>query len=155
MKIFVSSQNTPIGYSTPAFPSLFWPLGADVSAYQRSFLYDLWIIWKFTVFWAIICFAALHFCSGLIAAVAVNLNRHRHKLPVSKTTLLESVFVVGGYLFVGLFKGFAAGAIIGLLLAAIYRAGSLPMSTWIPFTWGVASIMFDICSSYSHSSVIL
>lgn len=63
--------------------------------------------------------------------------------------------ILFSYIIAGLFKGFALGAVIGLLLSAIYRAGSLTMSTWIPFSWGVAQILYDICSSYLTSLIIL
>lgn len=154
-KIFVSAGNTPIGYVAPKFPSLYMPVGKDHGAYQASFIYDRYTVWKFTVFWCIFFFVALHLSAGLLASVSMILNKYRHKLPISKLSLLELTFIVWMYLLVGAFKGYAAGAIIGLLLGAVYRAGDLAMSTWIPFCWGFAAVLYDVCSSYSHSLVII
>lgn len=154
-KIFVSSYNTPIGYVPPAFPSLSWPLGAGRQAYSRAFIYDRFTIWAFTVYWMVFFFIFLHLCAGILASTSNILNRYRRNLPITKSCYLESVSVIMLYLLLGGFKGFAAGAIVGLLLGAIYRAGDLNMSTWIPFSWGIAGAVFDICSSYSYSSVIM
>ncbi|CAN3371579.1 hypothetical protein DIURU_004019 [Diutina rugosa] len=155
MKVFVSSQNVPIGYTTPKFPSLYWPVGRDNSHYQVSFLYYRIDIWKFTVFWGLILSGGLYCSAGVVASAASLFNKSRQRSKVSVWMLLEALLVVSLYAFVGLFKGFVSGAIIGLIVGAIYRAGELSMSTWIPFCWSVAIILFDVCSSYSTSAIIL
>lgn len=150
IKVFVSLQNIPIGYSPPPFPSIYWPLGKDEAKYQASFIYDGFTIWLFTVYWTGIFFVSLHLFAGLLGFTSFNLNKYRYNL-ISKTSFLESLLMLFFYIVLGAFKGFAAGAIIGLLLAAIYTNGNLSMSSWIPFCWGCALIMFDICSSYRQS----
>ncbi|CAG85558.2 DEHA2B13838p [Debaryomyces hansenii CBS767] len=157
MKIFVSSQNVPIGYTVPPFPSLYWPLGPTSSDFQSSYLYYSFDIWKFTVFWSLILFGGFYLTAGLLAVFNQISNNYRHKIsnPISKGTILGCIVLVSMYLLLGLAQGFICGAIIGLLLSAIYKAGSLNMSTWIPFCWGIAEILFNVCCSYSTSSVIL
>lgn len=155
MRLFISSLNVPIGYSTPEFPSLFWPLGPSQQAYQNSFLYYSWDIWKFTVFWSLILFGALYIIVGTIAAISNILNKFRHKLPIGPIELFTCLFILGFYIIVGLFKGFCSGAIIGLIISAIYEAGSLTMSTWIPLTWAIIGILYDIALSYLTSRIIL
>ncbi|KAF3991290.1 hypothetical protein FT663_02791 [Candidozyma haemuli var. vulneris] len=158
MKIFVSSSDVPIGYVTPKFPAIFWPLGITSPRYNESFLYYSVDIWKFTVYWVIIFFSGAYFLVGVAAFASMNLRAYRERKIVAskkKAVVVQSVIVAASYLLAGVAQGFMSGAIIGLLLAAIYRAGALAMSTWIPFSWGMASILYHICSSYSTSSLLM
>lgn len=154
MKIFVSSLDVPIGYSSPPFPSLYWP---TTSPYQSLFLYYSFDIWKFTVFWSITLFGALYFVAGLLAVVNQISNNYRHQLqkPALKSTIVGCLLLVTVYLVLGLAQGFICGAVIGLLLLAIYKAGSLNMSTWIPLCWGIAGVLFNVCSLYLTSLILL
>lgn len=177
MKVFVSSLNIPIGYTTPRFPALYWPLGATQSEYQQLFLYYSIDIWKFTVYWSLILFGAIYLLVGCIAALNISMNPYRFSqygkdkpkpdksneynektkqlLPYSKLGILNSLLVVVIYVLSGSIQGFVSGAVVGVMLLAIYKAGSLPMSCWIPLSWGIALILFNICNSYRTSSLIL
>ncbi|CAK9439458.1 uncharacterized protein LODBEIA_P35680 [Lodderomyces beijingensis] len=155
MSVFISSRSVPIGYNTPEFPSLFWPVGPARPSYLNSFLYYSWDVWRFTVYWSLILSGGLYFCVGVIASVSSIVNNYRHKLPVGAPKMISTVTIILFYVFVGLLKGFIGGAIIGIILAAIYQAGSLAMSAWIPLTWSIAQLLYDITSSYSTSSIIL
>ncbi|KAL6452854.1 hypothetical protein SBY92_000198 [Candida maltosa Xu316] len=155
MAIFISSTNVPIGYTVPKFPSLFWPIGANRSSYLNSFLYFSWDIWRFTVFWSMLLSGGLYAIVGLMAASSSFMNKYRHKLKFGPSESMSCVFIMVFYIFAGLLKGFVGGAIVGVILAAIYQAGSLTMSTWIPLTWAIAQLLYDIISSYSTSSTIL
>lgn len=155
MKVFVTSLNVPIGYTTPPFPSLFWPLGQDKPRYDTLFLYYSLDIWKFTLYWSLLFFVVIYFGAGSIAIFNNLLNNYRHSVPILKLSIIGTIVIISSYVVAGAFKGFALGAIVGLLLSAIYKAGSLTMSTWIPFSWGVALVLFDICSSYLTSLIIL
>lgn len=154
MAIFVSSRSIPIGYSTPEFPSIFWPIGATRPSYLKSFLYYSWDIWRFTVFWSLLLSGGLYFCVGVLSCCSSILNSHRHNT-LHSFKAFTCVFILVFYVFTGLLKGFIGGAIIGVILAAIYQAGNLTMSCWIPLTWAIAQILYDIASSYLISSVIL
>ncbi|PSK36512.1 hypothetical protein C7M61_003985 [Candidozyma pseudohaemuli] len=158
MKVFVSSLDVPIGYLTPKFPAVFWPLGGTLPRYNELFLYYSIDIWKFTVYWVIIFFSGAYFLVGMAAALSMNLRAYRERQIVAskkKAVVVQLVIVAFLYLVAGVAQGFMLGAIIGLLLAAIYRAGALAMSTWIPFSWGMASILYHICSSYSTSLLLI
>lgn len=67
----------------------------------------------------------------------------------------KPLFVAISYVVFGAVQGFIVGAIIGVILSVIYRAGSLTMNTWVPFCWGLASILYHICSSYSTSLLLI
>ncbi|KAK6204628.1 uncharacterized protein RJT21DRAFT_9891 [Scheffersomyces amazonensis] len=155
MKFFISSLNVPIGYTTPKFPSLFWPLGSERQSYQESFLYYSSDMWIFTVYWTLILFGVFYFAAGLMAVVHNWLSNIKHGLPIDKVSLIGTIFTIPLFLITGIIRGFVSSAIVGLLLSAIYRAGTLTMSTWIPLTWGIAQILYDVSAAYSTSSVIL
>ncbi|KAK6459934.1 hypothetical protein DFJ63DRAFT_337894 [Scheffersomyces coipomensis] len=155
MKVFISSLNVPIGYSTPPFPSLFWPLGPNQESYQASFLYYSSDMWIFTVYWTLIVFGVFYFGAGLIAVYHNWLSDIQHGLPINKLSIIGGIITVPLFLSIGLIRGFISSAIIGLLLSSIYRAGTLTMSTWIPLTWAIAQILYDVSSAYSTTLVIL
>ncbi|KAI5965261.1 uncharacterized protein KGF55_001481 [Candida pseudojiufengensis] len=155
MSVFISSSSIPIGYTTPEFPSIFWPIGPTRQSYLNSYLYYSWDIWRFTVYWSLILSGSLYFCVGSLAMLSSIINNYRHKIPIQSFKIITFIFVFLFYIFIGLLKGFIGGAIIGVILAAIYQAGSLTMSCWIPLTWSIAQILYDIASSYSISSIIL
>ncbi|KAK6459553.1 uncharacterized protein RJT20DRAFT_124798 [Scheffersomyces xylosifermentans] len=155
MRVFVSSLNVPIGYSTPDFPSLYWPIGPHHQKYQESFLYYSIDIWTFTVAWTLIFFGIFYVIAGLMSVFHNLFNDYRHRLRISKLSVVNSLVTVLAYVGIGLFRGFISGAVIGIMLGAIYKAGSLTMSTWIPLSWGCAQILFDVCTSYSTSSILL
>lgn len=155
MQIFVSSLNVPVGYSTPRFPSLYWPLGTQRSDYLRLFLYYLYDIWKFTVFWFLILYGGIHAIAAAMAIFNQNFTNYRHNVTAYKLNMCWAVVVFVTYVVIGLIQGLASGAVIGLLLQAIYHAGSLTMSTWIPFTWAAVGTVFLVCLGYLTSSVLL
>lgn len=159
MKVFVSSLNVPIGYTTPIFPSLFWPLGPSKPSYLVLFLYYSRDIWKFTVFWLLIFFLIAYVLVGFMALGNMLFKGYREQKAISqmpqRSVLRRLIAVVVSYTIWGAAQGVFSGALVGLLLLAIYRAGMLAMSTWIPFCWGLAQILYHICSSYSTSLLII
>lgn len=174
MKIFVSSLNVPIGYTTPSFPSLYWPLGPNRPKYQQLYLYYSIDIWKFTLFWFVILWGAIYCIVGLMAALNLSLNHYRlnnfrnneqplppkprdsrHPIPYAHWKIVNNIFILLVYTLVGVCQGFIGGAVVGLILQSIYKAGSLSMSCWIPLCWAIALVLYDICSSYKVSSLIL
>lgn len=64
----------PQGYETPAFPSLYWPF--PISGDQAYFLYTTSDVWRFTLLWTLICYAALFLTTSLYA-VALQWQRWR------------------------------------------------------------------------------
>lgn len=55
----------PPHYVTPEFPSLYWPF--PVNGSQYSFLYHTSDIWRFTLYWTLIFYAALHSVAAVYA----------------------------------------------------------------------------------------
>lgn len=150
MKIFISTLNVPIGYQTPRFPSLYWPLGATSSSFQRLYLYYSGDIWRYTVYWALILFAGLYLVVGILAMMNGLLHRYRHGMKIFRYTVVGKIVLIFAYVAIGMAQGFLCGAIIGLILQAIYKAGSLSMSTWIPFCWAIAMVLFNVATLYHN-----
>ena len=158
MKVFISSLNIPIGYTTPEFPLLYWPLGPTSSEYSTLLLYYAFDIWKFTVVWFILIFTGFYLVSGSIASFNYILHYRRNHYANKfwlKDYLVNGGLILSSYILTSVSIGFVAGSVIGLLTSAIYKAGSMTMSTWIPFTWAVAGILYDICSSFLTSLMTL
>lgn len=67
-----ANTTTPIpeNYETPSFPSLYWLVG-PASLVQPKFLYHVRDIWRFTLFWTIIIFEAVHLLAAAYAVVIV------------------------------------------------------------------------------------
>lgn len=154
MKVFISSLNVPIGYTPPSFPLLYWPLGKTSSQYSTALLYYSQDVWRFTTLWFLIMFLGLYSVAALIAICNHFISSRRIKVE-AKSYTFTTLFIIGSYLFTGCFIGFVSGSVIGLIILAIYKAGSMTMSTWIPFTWSLVGILYDICSSYLLSLMTL
>lgn len=157
MKIFVSSSNVPIGYVVPPFPSLFWPVGAHSDKFHALYLYFARDMWRFTFYWTIVTFTGFYFLTGILAGLIHLFNRVRNSKPssVNAMMLIESVVITFIYTTIGVAQGVICGSVVGLLVLSVYKAGSLYMSTWVPFVWGIAEILFNIGSSYLLSLVVL
>ncbi|SCW02877.1 LAFE_0F16248g1_1 [Lachancea fermentati] len=140
MKSFVTSGDVPIGYTTPSFPSLYWPI--NNKKFTLSLLYYTGDIWKFTIYWTFILFAVFYGAAGLLASCS-----HR------KTA--GGLWIMAFYLFVGGVQALASGTVAGLILAVIYKAGLFAMSTWIPLCCAVVLILFNVNTSYSMAGIII
>lgn len=158
MRIFVTAQNVPIGYLTPLFPLLYWPLGPDRPKFLNLFLYYSRDVWQFTVYWLLFFFVSAYALAGVASALNMEFKWHRANRAVrrrSKTVDWRPWVVILTYVLMGAVQGFVGGAAVGLLLLTIYRAGALAMSTWIPFGWGFAMLSYHICASYSTSLLLI
>lgn len=129
----------PVGYTTPKFPSLYWPVNNEL--YTVSYLYYTSDIWQFTTFWTLIFFIGFYGAAGSWAAFV-----HRR--------VTNGVYILVFYVIIGGVQGIASGTIVGLILSAVYRSGLFSMSTWIPMCAGVMQILFNVVTSYPMISVI-
>ena len=120
----------PDGYKTPPFPSLYWLVG-PASLVQPRFLYHVRDVWRFTLFWTIIIFEAVHLFAATYAVVIVwwggrkglkNAKEHTDRKGVKrgkggeelqKTKLLWVVPVVYG-IIAGV-EAVLAGSVVGLM----------------------------------------
>ncbi|SMR50294.1 unnamed protein product [Zymoseptoria tritici ST99CH_3D1] len=126
----------PLTTSQPPFPSLYWPF--PVNGPQFVYLYDSELMWRFTLYWTLICVGGVHLVAALYALA---IQRRNWKL-------------VGGvvlplYVVIGAIEALIAGNVVGGLLSAIYVAGYFRMSTWIPLTWGITNALVLITSSFA------
>ncbi|KAF1983093.1 hypothetical protein K402DRAFT_424101 [Aulographum hederae CBS 113979] len=129
------TSNIPLDYIPPQFPSLYWPF--PISGTQAVYLYNPSDIWRFTLLWTLICFAAVHLAASGYAVVVQWKN----------WKIIWVVPVI--YAVVGGAEAFIAGSVIGGLTGAIYNAGYFRMSTWIPLAWGVTNTLVLILSSFA------
>ncbi|KZF21585.1 hypothetical protein L228DRAFT_269055 [Xylona heveae TC161] len=125
----------PLDYSTPKFPSLYWPI--LVRAGEASYLYYSRDVWKFTTLWTLIVYGAVHLAASLYAAF----------MQPRSWKVMWLVPVI--YVVVGSIEAIIAGSIIGGLLSAVYDAGSFKMSTWIPCIWSFINVLILILSSFA------
>ncbi|CCF59406.1 hypothetical protein KAFR_0G03730 [Kazachstania africana CBS 2517] len=128
-------QSVPIGYITPKFPSLYWPIGFDES-FDNAFLYSVVDIWKFTLYWSLIFNGAFYVSAGAVACLTTKKK--------SRSLLIFATYTVFGGL-----QGVIVGTVMGFLVGTIYRAGLFGMSCWIPMCCAVAQILYDVLVSYS------
>ena len=97
----MASNRIPINYQTPSFPSLYDPLPAHHK--QAYYLYYTRDIWRFTLYWTLIFYAATH----LTVAGCVSLTHCRNWSVIWLVPLVYS-FIAG-------LEGLLAGSIVGLM----------------------------------------
>ncbi|KAF2481725.1 hypothetical protein BDY17DRAFT_317476 [Neohortaea acidophila] len=125
----------PLSYSPPPFPSLYWPFPVD--GQQVVYLYDAETIWRFTLYWTLICVVGVHIAA---AGYACMIQWRNWKVIWAVPVLYT---VVGGI------EAVIAGNVVGGLLSGVYVSGYFRMSSWIPFTWGIVSALVLILSSFA------
>ncbi|KAF2270089.1 hypothetical protein CC78DRAFT_528585 [Lojkania enalia] len=125
----------PIGYESPPFPSLYWPF--PVGVYKPYYLYYAADIWRYTTFWTLLFYGALHM---VVAAWACMVQWRNWKI-IWITPVIYAV--IGGL------EGLVAGSVVGGLLGGVYQAGFFRMSTWVPFVWALINALVLILSSFA------
>ncbi|KAF2423094.1 integral membrane protein [Tothia fuscella] len=129
------SNPAPLDYVTPSFPSLYWPF--PVSGPQATYLYHATDIWRFTVLWTLLFYAAVHLAA---AGYAIIVQWKNWKV----IWIVPVVYVV-----IGGIEAFLAGSVVGGLIGGVYNAGYFRMSTWIPFVWALINTLILILSSFA------
>lgn len=156
----------PLSYTTPPFPSLYWPFDADPGVPQ--YLYSLEDIWRFTLYWSIITISVAHVLVAIWAVLmqfSTAYQRHRFLQtpdglalsPKNRKLLGEKplqecatwVWLVPlAYMIVAGLEALLAGSIVGLILGAVYNAGYFRMSTWTPLFWGMVNMLVLISGGF-------
>jgi hypothetical protein len=156
----------PLSYTTPDFPSLYWPI--RVSPGEAKYLYHASDMVRFTLYWTLITVGVAHALAAVWAVlmqystafqrrrflrspVAQRLTPKNKKLfgenPVAETArwvwLIPLVYVVIGGL-----EALLAGSLVGLVLGAVYNAGYFQMSTWTPMFWGIINLLVLVVASF-------
>jgi cytochrome b561 len=62
-----TSSAVPLGYETPPFPSLYWPL--PVGATESFYLYRPEDILRFTIYWTLLLVGGIHLITALWACI--------------------------------------------------------------------------------------
>lgn len=102
----------PANYTTPPFPSLYWP---PQNAPPGGSLYYLSDIWRFTLLWTLLIYAIFHLGAAGVA-VAMQLGGDR-----SKWKYLGIIPVA--YAVVAGVEALFAGSVVGLMSACL-RSGN-------------------------------
>lgn len=97
----MANSRIPINYKTPEFPSLYDPIPSHHE--DAYYLYYTKDIWRYTLFWTLILYAATHLP---VAGCAV-LTHCRNRSVIWLVPLLYS-FIAG-------LEGLLAGSIVGLV----------------------------------------
>eukprot|EP00727_Mastigamoeba_balamuthi_P008660 m51a1_g4416 hypothetical protein (123) ;mRNA; f:7974-8488 len=93
-------------------------------------------IWKVVVTWNVVAFGFLYLVCGLIAACVFR----RHRSAAVAIPVVSTLF--------GALIGFAGGALLSLIAAAIYSAGPFAMQWWMGLAWGLG-----LCLIYTIHSL--
>src|SRR5436309_7735326 len=148
-----STTEVPHGYITPGWPSLYWPIRAAPGA--PAYLYYTTDIWRFTLYWTLLQYGAVHFVASVWAVLmqlrsALTLRHKDYTASTSVKQTLSWVWILPViYCVVGGIEALLAGSVVGLVLGAVYSAGNYKMSTWVPFLWGQISVLVIILASFS------
>ncbi|OJJ31003.1 hypothetical protein ASPWEDRAFT_119895 [Aspergillus wentii DTO 134E9] len=130
----MANNRVPINYQIPSFPSLYDPLPTHHTlAYYLYYTQD---IWRFTLFWTLIFYAATHLT---VAACALAMQCRSWRICLAVPLV---------YIVIGGLEALLAGSIVGLVLGAVYESGNFRMSTWLPMIWGGVNVMVLILSSF-------
>ncbi|KAG9232037.1 hypothetical protein BJ875DRAFT_98495 [Amylocarpus encephaloides] len=132
-------NHAPLGYSTPSFPSLYWPYKAEPG--EANYLYHTSDIWRHTLLWTLIIFAVFH---AVVAAFAVAMQLGKGEKAWKYVWIIPLFYALTAGV-----EALMAGSIVGLILGAVYSAGYFRMSTWIPFVWALINISILVLSSFS------
>ncbi|ONH67299.1 hypothetical protein BON22_3006 [Cyberlindnera fabianii] len=110
--------------------------------YTVSYLYYTYDVWRFTVFWSLIFFIGFYAAVGIWASFI-----HRK--------FSKGLMMVVFYVILGGVQALISGTVLGLVIAAIYKAGLFSMSTWIPMCCGMIQILLNLVTSYPMMSVVM
>ncbi|KAJ4391231.1 hypothetical protein N0V93_004848 [Gnomoniopsis smithogilvyi] len=133
-----STPYPPTNYRSPGWPSLFWPPLDD-----RYVLYGLFDMWRFTLYWTLVMFAAFHWAViGIALFVQIGKRRTNWKY-------LWTIPII--YSVMAGLEALVAGSVTGAMVGAIYIAAGWYMTTWIPFIWGWVNVFVLVVSSFSIS----
>ncbi|KAK3676173.1 pre-mRNA cleavage and polyadenylation factor (CPF) complex subunit [Recurvomyces mirabilis] len=133
LKIVVNGK--PVGYTPPPFPSLYWPF--PISGTQTAYLYDATSMWRFTLYWTLICVVGVHMAAAGYAVVMQTKNW--------KVIWIVPIL----YLLIGGVEALIAGNVVGGLLGGVYTVGYFRMSTWVPLSWGIINALALILASFA------
>jgi hypothetical protein len=117
---------TPVNYTVPSFPSLYWPFPFNYDRNHKArYLYAPKDVWQFTVLWTLVFFGVVHITASSYTAIKMR-----------RAWKLLWIFPVFWGVAAGL-QAFLVGSICGGLLGLIYSTAEAKVSTWVPCVWGL------------------
>ena len=99
------SSPAPLDYSTPPFPSLYWPLHLKPGV--ANYLYYSHDIWRYTLLWTLIVFAVFHLA---VAGFAVLMQLGKGKKAWQYAWMIPQV-----YSLIAGIEALMAGSFVGLM----------------------------------------
>lgn len=157
---------------TSTFPSLYKPhINIDHRNHDSIFIDNVKDVYLFTLYWTFILYAPLFLLTGICAALVLvfePVRRSQRQRPWSLRRSVEDppsqskhadrlhrryfiyamlVFLLYGIF--GLFLSVLASTIVGFLIAGVYTAGRLRVSTWIPLIWVFTQSLITVTSMCS------
>jgi len=97
----VINDQKPLAYTTPPFPSLYWPFPLDGP--QNKYLYDAQPMWRFTLYWTLICVVAVHLsAAGYACAIQYRNWKIIWVVPVIYTIIGSAEALIAGNVVGGL-----------------------------------------------------
>ncbi|KAH7918529.1 hypothetical protein BV22DRAFT_1024470 [Leucogyrophana mollusca] len=156
-----------ININNVSWPSLYDPAIELVNSQSGptrpggSYLYEPDDIFKFTLYWTLIFHIPFYLACGTYAFLNFTFPPHRvsHEETIALTSrslermsllpmkpprvnarrsrVTFAVLVIIAFLFISLCGAVIGAAVVGFLLAGVYKAGGFYMSTWVPFIWAV------------------
>ncbi len=103
------SDPAPLDYETPPFPSLYWPLDARPGV--ASYLYYVRDIWRFTLIWTLIFYAAFHIATAALA-VCMQVGKGKKAFRWVWSIPIAYAAIAG-------IEAVLAGSIVGLMYAPL------------------------------------
>jgi len=159
-------SGVPRSYTVPDWPGLYYPVRATPG--EAQYLYYLSDIYRFVVFWTLICVGAAHLFVAIWAVLmqfrSARLRGAYLRTPVGRKLTLKNRKLLGEnpiretlswvwlvplvYIVLGGLEAVFAGSFVGLILGAVYNAGYFKMSTWTPLLWGIINMQVLVVSSF-------
>ncbi|KZS94553.1 hypothetical protein SISNIDRAFT_549102 [Sistotremastrum niveocremeum HHB9708] len=148
------------GPRTPPWPSLYNPTpelqhrhDSDPTPPGAHYLYNANDIFRFTLYWTLIFTLPPFIICGVWASITTmsapptrqlsvgTMRQSRDTSPSSRqkpqARLIMGIAVFLTFVISSLGVGVVSSVVVGYGLAGFYSAGSLNMSTWVPFAWGL------------------
>lgn len=110
-------STAPLDYTTPSFPSLYWPYKAAPGV--ANYLYNTHDIWRFTLLWTLIVYAGCHVVVVLYA-VLMQLGKGKKAWKYVWTFPIIYCAIAG-------LEALIAGSIVGLMCVNAILLSQIPM----------------------------
>ena len=99
------SSSAPLGYSTPSFPSLYWPYKAKPGV--ANYLYYPHDVWRHTLLWTLLIYGCFHMAVAAFAVI-MQLGKGKRAWQYVWTIPLLYAAVAG-------IESLLAGSVVGLM----------------------------------------